>query len=129
MVMNSFDLITVQIKDETIQARPIEWDRELADGKGNDKDGVPITPTRFMTTCPYCSQLIKFRHSDIYDGSNIKCPECSVHNAPQNAECLTIEMEMAHPPDIKVAVPVGEVEVYPFIDPVAGNLIDTDNYL
>lgn len=122
--MNSFDLISIKIKNEHVQARPIEWDREPADGKGNGADGEPITPVKFMTTCPYCAQLINFRCDELYDGDNLKCPACSAHTPPSKVESMTIEMEMAQAPDIKFSV----VES-PFIDPVANKLIDTDNYL
>ena len=136
----TFDLITVVIKREPVQARPIEWQEAPVDSLGNDQSGAPVKPTKYMTTCPHCAQLIKFGPSDLYDGVDLKCPECKAHTPPKVqlntpvAAVLpvaqTIEQEMAAAPAMpKVAVPVEDTDPYPFVDPVAEGRISTDNYI
>lgn len=147
--MGTFDLIIVKIKNESIQGRPFEWDRTPADSAGNDEAGVPITPTRYMTTCPFCAQLIKFRPEELYDDNNIKCPSCDAHTPPVNHNpegiemitaqtvidsktvveqpAVTIAEEMANAPTPKVAIPIEDVD-YPFVDPILNKSVDTSNY-
>lgn len=135
----TFDLITIVIKNEPVQARPIEWAEAPVDSLGNGTAGEPVKPTKYMTTCPHCAQLIKFGPLDLYDGVDLKCPECKAHtppkvqlNTPVAAALpvvMTIEQEMAAPPMPKVAVPVEDADPYPFVDPVVEGRISTDNYV
>jgi hypothetical protein len=142
----TFDLITVVIKKEPIQARPIEWEKAPVDSLGLDASGTPVKPSKYMTTCPHCAQLIKFSPSDLYDGIDLKCPECKAHTPPSGlqpqlnmqvvepvSQAMTIEQEMAAAPEVilqpKVAIPVEDADPYPFVDPVAEGRISTDNYV
>ena len=138
----TFDLISVVIKKEPVQARPIEWEQAPVDSLGNGASGEPVKPSKYMTTCPHCAQLIKFGPEDLYDGVDLKCPECKAHTPPKVqlntpvaaelpvAQAQTIEQEMAAaPPMPKVAVLVEGADPYPFVDPVAEGRISTDNYV
>ena len=143
----TFDLITVIIKDEPVQARPIEWEQVPTNHLGHDETGTPVKPSKYMTTCPYCAQLIKFSPNELYDGADLKCPACKAHTPPRVqtsismqvvvpaapvVEPLTIEQEMAIAPEVvlpKAAIPVENADPYPFVDPVAEGRISTDNYI
>lgn len=113
---NPFDLKEVRVGTEVLFARPFEWDREHADGNGNDKFGNPILPTKFMTTCPKCSQLINFGPKDIFFSTkgleSIACPGCmaGAEQAPVAA----------------VVVEKMKVDKSPFVDPLAEGLFKTD---
>lgn len=143
----TFDLITVVIKKEPIQARPIEWEQAPVNSLGQDASGTPVKPSKYMTTCPHCAQLIKFSPNELYDGIDLKCPSCKAHTPPRGqvssqsvpaVEPLTIEQEMAAAPELevvapvvapKVAIPVEDADPYPFVDPVAEGRVSTDNYI
>lgn len=82
-MIKCFELITVKLADEFVQARPVAWDKEIVDGFGNDKDGNEVTPVEFDATCPKCGNLVHFSTKDIYKVSgddNIKCGECFAGN-------------------------------------------------
>lgn len=91
-----YQLIDVQIGNQQTQARPVAWDREIWDGNGNDKNGEPVKPTEFNTTCPFCANLIHFNVDELYiavDGSsnNVGCYTCKVAN--QKSEIASEEKE------------------------------------
>jgi len=57
-------------------ARPIEWDREIIDGEGNDAFGVPAIPIKYECSCPNCGNCVSFSASLLC----VKCPECGAGN-------------------------------------------------
>lgn len=120
----TFDLLEVKIKNQTIHGRPIEWDREFADAAGNDAAGEPSVPSRYMTTCPFCSQLIKFRPEEIYDGNNLRCSSCDAHTPPIDKNPEGVQMPAIVDEMQDAMDPVGA-----FIDPVEAGLVNTSNYI
>lgn len=116
MPQTPYSLKPVFVDGTKVEARPTEWDKPSADGFGNDGDGVPIIPVKFMTTCPACAALIVFTLSDVFvgkDGSpdNIACGECKAgmsksDNPAAIEEKLTLTQS-------------------PFVDPIEGKLLDT----
>lgn len=118
MPQTPYSLKPVFVDGIKVEARPTEWDKPSADGFGNDGDGVPIVPTKFMTTCPSCAALITFAPSDLFvgtDGSqdNVACGECKAgttksENPVATEEKLTLSQS-------------------PFVDPIEGKLLDTTN--
>lgn len=67
MQSSKFDLITVSIDGEKVEARPIEWDED--------------TPILYMTTCPKCAQRVEFNPSQLSRlGDTLIgfCDECGV---------------------------------------------------
>jgi hypothetical protein len=97
--MNIFDLLDIIVKDHKTTARPVEW----VESSG--------APTKYVTTCPYCSQLLMFSPSDLYEcnnsQSNVMCTECGI-GAPKILEC--------------------NMQLPTFVDPIADKLLSTDNY-
>ena len=90
-----YELIDVKVKSEPIQARPIAWDRKIADGFGNDSNGNPVMAVEFHTTCPHCANLIHFTmddiHKDEFGDSHVRCLDCCavdelVHMRIENIE-------------------------------------------
>jgi len=117
--MTPFDLITVNFKGRSIAARPIEWNRQPVNAAGDDEDGVPISPVKYVTTCPWCAQLVIFIVNDIMtgiDGPNVKCTSCGAVS------------ENVHQSVDVVIEPVVKELVDPFIDPIAYNLISVENF-
>jgi hypothetical protein len=127
----TFDLITIIIKEESVQARPIEWEKVPIDSFGRDSSGDPAKPSKYMTTCPHCAQLIKFSPADLYDGVDLKCPECKSCTPASMPQVQTIEQEMAAPPEIilHLKAPASIEGTGPFVDPIAEGRISTDNYI
>ena len=71
-VVSPFDLFEIHIGNESNSARPIAWDREMADGEGRDAKGEFAIPIEYETVCPHCGQMVHFKA-----GLNaLKCPEC-----------------------------------------------------
>lgn len=115
-IATPFDLKAVRIGKETVHARPIAWDREDADGAGNDSNGVPMSAVRFTTTCPSCSQLVEFGTNDVFTGKD---------GTPNNVVCISCQAGVEHTPDKQVAI-VKIVEAKsPFADPIAENSMST----
>ena len=113
-----FDLKPVFVDGIKVEARPIEWNEAAADGVGNNAEGNPTVPTKYMTTCPECSQVIVFATSSLFkgkDGStdNIACGECQA--------------------GVEAAEDQGAVEAVmattasPFVDPIENKLLNIDN--
>jgi hypothetical protein len=67
-----WDFSTVIIDKQTVQGRPVEWDKEMVDGEGHTADKTYAKPIKFETVCPYCGQLIFFTDKH----AKIKCTEC-----------------------------------------------------
>lgn len=116
--MKCYELIDVKIKSELIQARPIRWDREIADGFGNDKNGEPVESIEFHTTCPYCGNLIQFTRDSLFidvmgNKYNITCLSCKAGNLPAMIENKGSE---------RTINPISMV----FIDPIAEGLFDVE---
>lgn len=110
--MSTYDLIDVRIGSEIIQARPVEWSKVPIDVL--DQDSQPMA-TSYVTTCPHCSQLIKFAPSDItvINGvNNIKCTTCTVKNVASDADIQNQQ---------------DRLEL--FVDPIKAGLIATDNFI
>lgn len=88
-----YNFITLKLKEEEIQARPVKWDREIADGFGNDAQENPVKPTEFHATCPYCGNLVHFSvndiYKDVYNNDNIKCPTCYTGNETGKSVALS----------------------------------------
>jgi hypothetical protein len=128
--MSCYELIHVRVGSEVLQARPIAWDREVWDGEGNDRDGVPVEAVEFVTTCPFCANLIQFKKDEIYYSSNPgasdKGPGTSrwaVGGAPTDVGCVTcgagnakLEVEELEPELETVVVRTS------FKDPIASGL-------
>lgn len=113
-----YSLKPVFVDGVKVEARPTEWDQPSADGFGNNKDGTPIIPSKFMTTCPRCAQMIVFAPSDLFigkDGShdNIACGACEAGTT-----------RAADPEAVKTKLTVSQS---PFVDPIEGKLLDTAN--
>lgn len=117
-MIKCYELITVQVKGETVLARPVAWDREIYDGEGNDAKGDPANPTEYQASCPHCGNLIHFSNDDIYEGitgaDNVKCEECGAHAKKADVE---------DDPDTTSAIEPKEVT---FLDPIADGLFDLD---
>jgi len=62
-IMNPYDLIDVVVGGEKVQARPTAWSGELEN----------LTPIRYQTTCPKCSQLVEFQATV---ASQVRCLTC-----------------------------------------------------
>lgn len=120
-----YDLITIKLKNEIIQARPVAWDREIADGFGNDVRGNPVTAVEFHATCPYCGNLVHFTSDDIYkdkqEKDNVKCLMCRAGSEVGN---------VGAPKELKKTLAGGpkaiESKVLVFIDPIADGLFDLE---
>jgi len=114
-VIECYELISVKVKFETIQARPVAWDREIYDGVGNDKNGNQAIPTEFHATCPHCGNLIHFATVDIYKDvdkhDNVKCLIC-------NAGVVSLEEIESKGPDPEVIKAFEEM----FVDPIASGV-------
>jgi hypothetical protein len=61
-----FNLIEVTVGGENVQARPIEYSPGEHDGTGLLDNGEYIVPTKFMTTCPVCVQLLEFTPTQMF---------------------------------------------------------------
>ena len=113
-MIKCYELITIKVKKEEVLARPVAWDREIYDGEGNDKKGVPVNPTEFHATCPHCGNLIHFSLEDMYVAvsgeNNVKCGECGAADIPAEAK------------EEKVILPSDVV----FLDPIAEGLFDLE---
>jgi hypothetical protein len=111
-----FDLKEVRVGKEVVHARPIAWDREDADGFGNDKNGDPMQPTKFHTTCPACAQLMEFSPTDLFEG---------VDGSSDNLACASCKAGVERAAN-KPAVIAKVVEIKsPFVDPIANKLMST----
>lgn len=109
-----FDLKEVRVGKEIVRARPIAWADEDADGFGNDKNGNPIQPTQFHTTCPACAQLMEFGLNDLFTG---------VDGSVDNLACVSCKAGVERAPN-KPAVIAKIIETKsPFVDPIAEKLI------
>ena len=113
-----YDLKPVYVGGVKVEARPIEWDQPSADGFGNNDAGTPIIPSKFMTTCPNCAQMVTFAPSDLFvgqDGSmdNIACGECKA-GTEKAVDKVAIETKLT-------------VSQSPFVDPIEAKLLDTAN--
>jgi hypothetical protein len=111
-----FDLKEVRIGRDIVHARPIAWDREDFDGFGNDKDGEQMKPVSFHTTCPACAQLVEFSPDSLFTG---------VDGSIDNLACGSCKAGVERAKD-KPAVVAQIIETQsPFVDPVAGGLMQT----
>jgi hypothetical protein len=132
MVMSdgTYDLIFVRINEELVQGRPIEWDRVPVDIMGHDNVGELMKPTKYMTTCPYCAQLIKFGVKDMMKGDHpehkdVACAECGA----QSPSAIPVE-DPVPPSEPEKPKPKHKAPtVDPFVDPVENQLVATDNYV
>lgn len=118
MPQTPYSLKPVFVDGVVLHARPTEWDKPSTDGFGNDADGNPIVPTKFMATCPQCAQMIIFTPNDMFvgkDGSpdNIACGECKA-GTTKAVNPAVIETKMV-------------VSKSPFVDPIEAKLLDTTN--
>ena len=118
MPQTPYSLKPVMVDGVKVDARPTEWDQPSADGFGNKKDGTPIIPSKFMTTCPRCAQMITFAPGDLFmgkDGSadNIACGHCKA-GTDNAADPVAVEAKLT-------------VSQSPFVDPIEGKLLDTAN--
>lgn len=118
MPQTPYSLKPVSVDGTKVDARPIEWDQPSADGFGNNKDGTPIIPSKFMTTCPQCAQIIVFAPSDLFvgrDGStdNIACGACKA-GTDNAADKVVVEAKLT-------------VSQSPFVDPIEEELLDVAN--
>lgn len=79
--MSIYDLLEINVGQETLQARPIEWSGEIVDGYGNDSDGELVKAIKWMTTCPECADLIEFESKSIFvidDDKHVICQSCNM---------------------------------------------------
>jgi hypothetical protein len=67
-----YDLREVIVADNTLSARPVEWDAEPIDNEGHDKDGRVMVATKYQTACPKCGCLIEFEAKY----SEVACDNC-----------------------------------------------------
>lgn len=108
MPQTPYDLRPVKVGTAIVEGRPISWD-----GQGEE-----MTPNKYMTTCPQCSQMITFTPSDLFtavDGSidNLVCGECRVG------------ADLA--PSFDEAVDKITLDKSPFVDPIESKLVNTTN--
>lgn len=113
---NPYDLKEVRLGTEVLYARPIEWDREQADGNGNDKFGNPILPIKFESTCPKCAQLISFGPKDIFFSTK----------GFESIACTTCSAGAEQAPVAAVVVNKIKADKSPFVDPLADNSFKTN---
>lgn len=111
----TWDLLWVKVNGESVQGRPIEWDRVAVDSMGNDDTGEPLRPTKYMTTCPKCAQLLTFGPNDVRNDV-VVCLVCR----PATKEVKSVVVA-------EVAVAAQSVDS-PFVDPVVLKLVPLDNY-
>ena len=75
MSESPYDMIDIIVNGEEIRARPTEFEM--------DDDDMPVSATSWETTCPTCSQLLKFYAADVHaDGSVL----CACSPTPQDVE-------------------------------------------
>ena len=75
----SFELSEIIINGLLAPARPVAWDREMADGEGRDANGEFAIPTEYECTCPHCGNMVHFEA--VFEA--LQCPECGVgQNVP-----------------------------------------------
>ena len=113
----AFRLIQVGIDNIEVDARPVEWNEEDYDGTGHNRDGETIIPTAYMTTCPHCSQGIRFTVEDIIviqTMYHVICPECNAGH---------IEQHDKHEKSYVV------YEEIPFIDPIEAGMLIIDRMI
>lgn len=110
-----FDLKPVFVDGVKVEARPTAWDKPFADSYGNDNDGNPTKPITYMTTCPQCAQVIIFGPPDLFVGKD---------GSVDNIACGACEAGTARAPDKVALVEKMKVAQSPFVDPVAGKLLD-----
>jgi hypothetical protein len=123
-----YKLIDVVCGGHKLQARPVDWDRQDVDGFGNDRKGEPVNAIGFHTTCPRCGNLIDFRRSTLYVGTdetenNIKCESCGCgtdFSKLQNEESGKETVER------KIEVPILTAKKLVFRDPIADGLFDEE---
>ena len=118
----AYGLLNIIIKGQTVAARPIEWDKPDHTGHGQGRDGVELNPTKYVTTCPHCSQLLMFSPTELYISNNmplnLMCTECGV-GGPKSQNQTSPDMSMTAPDNEPIVV---------FRDPIAEGLLSTDNY-
>lgn len=81
MTTPAYALSDFDINGTAIQARPVGWDGEDADGFGMDVAGEPVYPNAWVTTCPFCGNMVEVKKEEIYiseDGTefSVKCDSC-----------------------------------------------------
>jgi transcription elongation factor Elf1 len=113
-----FDLKPVFVDGIKVEARPTEWDRPFADSFANDADGVPAIPTKFMTTCPRCAQIIVFVPRDLFLGKD---------GSKENIACGSCEAGVARAVDQEAVTNKIMTSKSPFVDPIGEKLLDTSN--
>lgn len=113
-----YDLKPVYVDGVKVEARPTEWDQPSADGFGNSAGGAPIVPSKYMTTCPNCAQMLVFTPGDLFvgqDGSvdNVACGECKAGTT-----------KAPNPVVLEEKITVSQS---PFIDPIGAKFLDMAN--
>lgn len=131
MSILAYDLIKITIGSETLYARPIKWDREDNDGQGNDINKNPISPIRYMATCPNCAQLLEFDNNQLYSSSNdvknnIMCTLCKHGNNRIEADDFKSESDVVIVEDNQSKI----LDVFrdPISDGVFVYTVDIDKY-
>lgn len=74
MNLPPYALAEISIGDEILNARPIEWDREIADGEGKDENGDYAVAIKYETACPGCGDSLIFEAGM----SSVRCPHCGI---------------------------------------------------
>jgi len=124
-----YKLIDIMCGGEQLQARPVDWDREVVDGFGNDQKGDPVNAIGFHTTCPSCGNLVDFKKCDLYVGkdkseNNIKCEFCGC-----GAEFDKSQYEGKEGEEVvekKIKLPSLKAKRLVFRDPITDGLFDEE---
>lgn len=121
-----YDLKEITIGGIAVLARPISWSSMPT---GNGSDDELIVPTEYMTTCPLCSQLLKFNIVKIKCDNSVVC-ECMPQDQGSNIEVveqMTIKPMIIDNNEIEnILARENDTQ---FVDPIDNGYIDTSNYV
>jgi len=118
MTTPAYALSDFNVNGTTIQARPTHWDGEDVDGVGNDIKGDPVYPDAWVTTCPFCGNMIEVKKEEVYisDDDVEFCIKCETCDSGKPQKRLQFSGETVAEPDAAA-----------FIDPIDAGLFSMDH--
>lgn len=115
-----YELKFVKIKNEVVGARPIGWNDVDIDGFGHDASGNDVMAVEWMTTCPYCGNMVQFEvagvakiKTDDQEDEYVSCGECGA-GAEFIPESSKSGLDESNPVDVDSIV----LDVADFMDPL-----------
>lgn len=126
MTVDCYGLRYVTVSSEEVGARPIGWDSEDVNGFGTNSDGEEVRANKWMTTCPYCANLIEFGTNQVrrvvenkqFVADYICCPNCNAgeENLPDVEPQALDESDPVNVDEMILSSDIAE-----FVDPLEGD--------